>query len=94
MASITSWELRIDPDAVESLVWEKPIGYLMRDVATGLLPRVAVPPGADVQMKGGIGRTRGAFAQLIMFHPRALYIEYGTRNQPPRAPLRRAVGLL
>lgn len=94
MAEITSWELRIDPDALESLLWEKPIGYLMREVASDLLQRVAAPPGVDVQMKGGIGRTRGAFAQLIMFHPRARYIEFGTRTQPPKAPLRRAVGLM
>lgn len=52
--------------------------------------RVKAPRGMTLRTRSGRGR-RGAFSQVIMRGQGALAVEYGSRKNPPYAPLRRAL---
>lgn len=74
---------------LEALAWPA----LARE-AEKIRSRVRLPSGAKgiqiLPVKRGIG-PNGAFAQVIMRGRGALAIEFGSRNGPPVAPLRRAL---
>lgn len=77
----------------QALLWAPEIAALLKAVADERISRASYP-NATFRVRAGVGKKRGAYAQGIMYHPRARYLEFGTRKMPPRAIMRRAFGLV
>jgi hypothetical protein len=77
----------------KALLWSPEIAALLKAVADERIGRASYP-NATFRVRAGVGKRRGAFAQGIMYHPRARFVEFGTRKVPPRAVMRRAFGLV
>lgn len=80
------------PNADHELSNSESTGRLLKQVADGIKPRVKMPKedGYELMTFGGRSR-RGAFAQLVLRGPRAIFVEFGTKTKAAQAPLRRAV---
>jgi tRNA(Ile2) C34 agmatinyltransferase TiaS len=83
-------KVHVFADADDRLKKDAGTARALRLVAEKAEHRVRAPHGYDVSVKAGRG-PRGAFAQVIMRGPRAIFIEFGTRKQKPLAPLRNAI---
>lgn len=78
------------PDAADRLLKAPGTGWALRAVAEKAGKKVKRPKDQEIAIRAGIGH-RGAFAQVMMRGPRAVFIEFGTRHQKALAPLRNAV---
>ena len=86
-----SLKVRYLPGADKKLSNDPGSARLLRAVADRIKGRVKVPKGYEVTTQSHVSR-RGAFAQIVMRGPRAIFIEFGTKNDhSPLAPLRKAV---
>lgn len=75
----------------EALLKKDPgTGRLLRQVAEKVEARVKVPSGYTTTVKAGVGR-HGAFSQVILHGPRAIFLEFGTKTTKALAPIRAAV---
>lgn len=86
----TTVRTRVVPDYQERMKKDAGTARLLLKVADTAKSRVRAPHDQVISTKSGIG-PRGAFAQLIMRGPRAIFVEFGTRTQKPLAPLRNAL---
>lgn len=66
------------------------VAEMLGGVADGVAQGVNAPSTVEVSTRHGVGR-RGAFAQVVMTGSGALAIEFGSRHNPPLAPLRNAL---
>lgn len=85
--------IKLDNSALERAIENSP-GLVdeLRDAADGIARRIRPPASAELEVftladKG----PRGPFAQAVMRGEAALAVEFGSRNNPPYAPVRRAV---
>lgn len=76
---------------IKALGEDKDVINLLGQEAEKVKGRVRAPKHLVVYTRKGKSR-RGAFAQIVMKGQGALAIEYGSRKNPPYAPLRRAMG--
>jgi hypothetical protein len=78
-------------DSDRKLEKDESVASALRVIAKTLEKRVQVPKGDySTTTKAGVSH-KGAFAQIILKGPRAIFIEFGTTSQKALAPLRRAI---
>ena len=78
------------PDAVRELQHDKSSALALRGVAQAFAKRVRPPKDQRISTRAGVG-TKGAFSQVQMSGPRAIFIEFGTLKQRALSPLRSAI---
>jgi hypothetical protein len=78
------------PDYKERLLRSPATGAALRKVAETAKSRIRAPSGQVLSVRAGVGR-RGAFSQVVMTGPRAIFVEFGTRFQRALAPIRSAI---
>lgn len=86
--------LHLHDDAAEQLLAEhaQPIAEALEEHAVRIAGRIRPPSGADLTVFAGSGiGPRGPYAQAGMRGPGAVAIEFGSRNAPPQASVRRAL---
>jgi hypothetical protein len=85
-------DAKFDPNAIRRLAYEKSIVGSLAEEAAKVRARVRTPRRAQLALetRAGVG-PKGAFAQVVMRGRGALAIEFGSRNNPPFAPLRKAL---
>ena len=76
--------------AEQLLAKDRGVAAALHAVATKARSSAAVPADQRLSVIAGVSR-RGAFAQLVMTGPRAIFVEFGTRKQRALAPLRNAI---
>jgi len=81
--------IRFMPGATAELQKDSSVAQALRQVVDKAKGG-AHAPGMTFSTIAGVSR-RGAFAQLIMTGPRAIFVEFGTRKQKALAPLRNAI---
>ncbi|MFA7297318.1 MAG: hypothetical protein WC211_09085 [Dehalococcoidia bacterium] len=87
--------LRLLDDAAEQILAEQAesVAAELQEHAVRIAGRIRPPSGADLEVFVGSGiGPRGPYAQAGMRGPGAVAIEFGSRNGPPQAPVRRALG--
>lgn len=83
--------VQVHRDAIEQLKFLPEVAEALGAEASKIAPRVRIHgKNVTVFSRHGVGR-RGAFAQVIMRGSGAKAIEFGSRNNPPLAPLRKAL---
>jgi hypothetical protein len=82
--------VKVHQDQVDELTRDPMVGHLLRGVAEKIAAKVHAPKDQAISVRGGVSR-RGAFSQVLMRGPRAVFIEFGTRRQQAKAPLRSAL---
>jgi hypothetical protein len=86
--------IEFDKNGLEDALVRNPaIALVLREIAEDRIKRASYH-GATFRVWAGVGKKRGAYAQGVMYHPRARFIEFGTRKAAPRAVLRRAFGIV
>lgn len=87
--------LQLHDDAAEQLLREHApeIAEALGEHAKKIAGRIRPPRSAELETFAfsGVGG-RGPYAQAGMRGPGAVAIEFGSRNSPPQAPVRRAIG--
>lgn len=87
-------DVKFDDNIIKRIAYEKGVKTNLAEEAEKVRGRVQVPRRAqsklEVSVRSGIGGS-GAYAQVIMRGPGALAIEFGSRNNAPIAPLRKAL---
>lgn len=87
--------VRIFQGAIDSLKDDPGVAEQLRKTAQKVKGRVRAPRRMRVFTRAGVG-PRGAFAQVVMEDaddpPGAVAVEFGTKDTPPLAPLRKALG--
>lgn len=83
--------IRMLPNWKQDLTYDPTVAQQLRLIAGDVASRVDAPSRMTITTRAGVG-PRGAFAQVQMFGPGALTVEFGNRSRPPLAPLRRALG--
>ncbi len=87
--------LHLHDDVAERLLAEQAesVAAELQQHAVRIAGRIRPPAGADLTVFVGSGvGPRGSYAQAGMRGPGAVAIEFGSRNAPPQAPVRRALG--
>lgn len=87
-------DVKFTGDALKKILNEEGVRNTLLVEANKVKARVQVPRRAQSKLtlitQAGRGPS-GAFAQVIMRGPGALAIEFGSRNNAPIAPLRKAL---
>lgn len=87
--------LHLHDDAAEQLLAEQAasVATALQEHAVRIAGRIRPPSGTDLTVFAGSGvGPRGPYAQAGMRGSGAVAIEFGSRNAPPQAPVRRALG--
>lgn len=87
-------EVKIDTSSLKGMLAQDGVRNMLFVEANKIAARVQVPRRAQhkiaVTTRVGKGRS-GAFSQVVMRGQGALAIEFGSRNNAPIAPLRKAL---
>lgn len=87
--------LHLHDDVAERLLAEQAplVTEALEEHAVRIAGRIRPPSRSDLEVFAGSGvGPRGPYAQAGMRGPGAVAIEFGSRNGPPQAPVRRALG--
>jgi hypothetical protein len=87
--------LHLHDGAAERLLAEHAllIAEALEEQAVRIAGRIRPPARSELTVFAGSGiGPRGPYAQAGMRGPGAVAIEFGSRNGPPQAPVRRALG--
>lgn len=87
--------LHLRDDAAEQLLADHAliVAEALEEHAVRIAGRIRPPARSDIDVFAGSGTgPHGPYAQAGMRGPGAVAIEFGSRNGPPQAPVRRALG--
>lgn len=83
-------EIRLNAAGIETLTNSREMVNELGRIAEDLAGTVNAPADMTIATRKGHSR-RGAFAQVQMLGDGAVAVEFGSRNNPPLAPLRSAL---
>lgn len=82
--------IRTNRSGIEDLIQSDEVAGELGLIAKRFSQKVRAPSSQTVGIRAGVG-PQGAFSQVIMRGPGAIAIEFGSRNNAPMAPLRKAL---
>jgi hypothetical protein len=82
--------IQMHHDADAKIAKDPSVGRELRKVAETVKGRVRAPKDMSLTVHAGVSR-RGAFSQVIMRGPNAVFVEFGSRTRRALAPLRNAL---
>lgn len=86
-------EVRMKQQGLTELLRDPHVAEELGKVAERVKARVRAPKKFQLIARHGVAESgrRQAYAQVIMKGSGAVAVEFGSRNGPPKAPLRRAL---